>query len=316
MRIVFLGTPEYSAYHLEKLIENGFNVVCVVTQPDRPAGRGYRLRESPVKQVAKSHGLEVLQPENPNTDEFSRILREYEPDVGIIVSYGWILKGEILRVPEFGYYNVHPSLLPKYRGPEPIRRAIENGEQTTGVTIFKIDEGIDSGKVARMIEIEIGENESYGELNEKLMKIGADLLIDFLRKFESKEGKIELKEQTGEGSYAPKLKKEELFITWNDDARRIFNKIRSLDPSPGARTYLKGKMVKLFSAISYDLEKNFDTEGVILDITKNGAEISCGEGRILVREIQVEGKKRMDFMSLKNGRMIEKGDRFSWNSST
>ncbi len=311
MRIVFLGTPEYSAHHLEKMIESGFNVVCVVTQPDRPAGRGYKLMESPVKRIALKHNLKVLQPENPNANEFVEELKKYEPDLGIIVSYGWILKDGMLKVPKFGYFNVHPSLLPKYRGPEPIRRALENGERRTGITIFKIDEGIDSGKIAKMVEVEIGERENYGELSERLMKIGAELLVDFLREFEDRGGRIELKDQVGVGSYAPKLKKEELFIDWTANARRIFNKIRSLDPSPGARTKLKSKLVKLFSAISYEMDGEHDEEGVILDITNEGAKISCGRGKVIIGEIQLEGKRRTNFMSLKNGRVIEKGDRFS-----
>ena len=312
MKIVFMGTSEYSAKHLEEIIKAGFNVVGVVSQPDKPAGRGLKLRPTPVKQVTLRYDLPIYQPLKINSGDGWKVLKSLDPDVIIVVSYGKILKKNILELPKYGCYNVHPSLLPKYRGTTPIRRALENGEKMPGVTIFKLDEGIDTGPIAMQKAICISIDDTYGTLNEKLTELGCKMLVEFLKDLEN--GKIELKPQIGKASYSDKISKKELFIDWNQSGFKIFNKTRAFDPTPGVRSKLNGKLFKFFGAILEERKlENDHIPGQVVDIDKEVITIACGNGRDLVKfkRLQPSGKRIMNPIELKNGRIIKKGDIFS-----
>jgi len=312
MKIVFMGTSEYSAKHLEEIIKAGFNVVGVVSQPDKPAGRGLKLRPTPVKQVTLRYDLPIYQPLKINSGDGWKVLKSLDPDVIIVVSYGKILKKNILELPKYGCYNVHPSLLPKYRGTTPIRRALENGEKMTGVTIFKLDEGIDTGPIAMQKAICISIDDTYGTLNEKLTELGCKMLVEFLKDLEN--GKVELKPQIGKASYSDKISKKELFIDWNQSGFKIFNKTRAFDPTPGVRSKLNGKLFKFFGAILEERKlENDHIPGQVVDIDKEVITIACGNGRDLVKfkRLQPSGKRIMNPIELKNGRIIKKGDIFS-----
>ena len=312
MKIVFMGTSEYSAKHLEEIIKAGFNVVGVVSQPDKPAGRGLKLRPTPVKQVTLRYDLPIYQPLKINSGDGWKVLKSLGPDVIIVVSYGKILKKNILELPKYGCYNVHPSLLPKYRGTTPIRRALENGEKMTGVTIFKLDEGIDTGPIAMQKAIGISMDDTYGTLNEKLTELGCKMLVEFLKDLEN--GKVELKPQIGKASYSDKISKKELFIDWNQSGFKIFNKTRAFDPMPGVRSKLNGKLFKFFGAILEERKlENDHIPGQVVDIDKKVITIACGNGRDLVKfkRLQPSGKRIMNPIELKNGRIIKKGDIFS-----
>jgi len=223
-----------------------------------------------------------------------------------------ILKKNILKLPKYGCYNVHPSLLPKYRGTTPIRRALENGEKMTGVTIFKLDEGIDTGPIAMQKAICISIDDTYGTLNEKLTELGCKMLVEFLKDLEN--GKVELKPQIGKASYSDKISKKELFIDWNQSGFKIFNKTRAFDPTPGVRSKLNGKLFKFFGAILEERKlENDHIPGQVVDIDKEVITIACGNGRDLVKfkRLQPSGKRIMNPIELKNGRIIKKGDIFS-----
>lgn len=311
MKIVFMGTPEYSAKHLQAIVESGFNIIGVFSQPDKPSGRGLKLRPTPVKEVAMKYNLPVYQPDKVSSGEGWKILKSLAPDVIIVVSFGKILRRNVLELPKFGCFNVHPSLLPRYRGTTPIQRALENGDDITGVTIFKLDEGIDTGPIAMQRSIKISPDDTYGSLSEKLISLGCDMLVEFLGKLS--EGKIELKPQIGEATYSPKITKEELFIDWSMPGERIFNKTRAFDPEPAVRSYLNGRLFKFFGAIFEGRSNEFHSPGQIISITKSFVTVACGDGKDMVsfKKLQPSGKKVMSPIELKNGRLIKEGDVFS-----
>ncbi|MDI3472978.1 MAG: methionyl-tRNA formyltransferase [Thermotogaceae bacterium] len=314
MKIVFMGTPEYSAKHLQAIVEAGFNVIGVFSQPDKPAGRGLKLKPTPVKEIAKKYKLPVYQPDKISTGEGWKALKSLNPDVIIVVSYGKILRKNVLELPKFGCFNVHPSLLPRYRGTTPIQRALENGDDITGVTIFKLDEGVDTGPIAMQRSIKISLDDTYGSLSEKLISLGCEMLVEFLE--ELSKGKIELKPQKGEATYSPKITKEELFIDWSMSGEKIFNKTRAFDPEPAVRSYLNGRLFKFFSVALEARSNESHLPGQIVNISKNSVAIACGDGKDIVsfKKLQPSGKKIMSPTELKNGRLIKEGDVFSSES--
>jgi len=312
MRIVFMGTPEYSAYHLEAIVKAGFNVIGVISQPDKPAGRGLKLKPTPVKQIALKYNLPIYQPQKISNGDGWEILRSLKPEVIIVVSYGKILRKNVLELPKHGCYNVHPSLLPKYRGTTPIQRALENGDEITGVTIFQLDEGVDTGPIALQRSISISLEDNYGTLSKKLIDLGCEMLVEFLEKLENNQ--IELRPQVGETTYSPKISKEELIIDWNQSGKKIFNKTRAFDPEPGVRSKLNEKLFKFFGAMYHEQELKGEYQpGEIVSIDSEKIIVACGNGKdsVAFKYLQPSGKRIMKPIELKNGRIIKKGDIFS-----
>lgn len=301
-----MGTPDFAASHLEGLIKNNFNVVGVFSQPDKPKGRGKKLQPTPVKKVAEKYNIPIFQPKSVNKGKGFEALKSLKPDIIITVAFGKILKSNVIELPEYGCWNVHASLLPKYRGAAPIQRAIENGETKTGITIFKIVEALDAGPIALMREIPILLEDNLESVYEKLEKLGIDALIDFLNNFENYTQNL-TPQNDAEATYAHKITNEDTYINWYENNMIVFNKIRAYDPIPGAKTLFNDEIIKLFNVLPHNNNKN-DLPGKILNIDKNGAEIATGSGTIYVKKIQFPGKKPINFYDAYNGRKINIGD--------
>jgi len=299
-----MGTDEYAAEHLKFLLKNNVKISLVISQPDRPKGRGKKLLPTSTKLVAQEFGVEIIQPQKL-TIKISERLREF--DLGIVVSYGKIIPQHVLDAPRLGLYNVHPSLLPRWRGAAPIQRALEAGDQKTGVTIFKVIKELDAGPIALQRQINIGYYETYGELSERLIELGNRMLLEFLKLAEN--GNIKLKPQPNEGAiYAKKIEKDELKVDFFEPAEKVKDKIRAFDPKPGVYAFLEDKRVKLFGVVN--ILKISSIPGSILKIDKDGAIISCGEGAVKVAFVQFPGKKPIRFIEAVNGRLIKEGNKF------
>lgn len=305
MKIVFMGTPEFAAAHLKEIVESGNNVAGVFSQPDRPKGRGRRVEPTPVKAVATNYGIPVFQPEKINSDEGFERLAELSPDIIVVVAFGKLLKSGVINLPPIGCFNVHASLLPKYRGAAPIQRAIENGETKTGITIFKIDEGMDTGEIALKRELEIHPSDTFGSLYLKLAELGKKTLVHFLE--EVKEGRLELTPQDGIPSYAPKIQPSDLVISDLSDAAKVINKIRAYDPQPGARISVEGRMSKVFGASLLCRNEKEGRVGEIVKIDDRGMIVSCGAENVIISLVQFPGKKPMRPKDALSGRLIGEG---------
>ncbi|KAF2956675.1 methionyl-tRNA formyltransferase [Marinitoga sp. 38H-ov] len=307
MRIVFMGTPDFAAIHLKKLIENNFNIVGVFSQPDKPKGRGKKLLPTPVKIIAQENNIPVFQPNSVNLKSGFEQLNELKPDIIITVAYGKILKENVINLPKYGCWNVHASLLPKYRGAAPIQRAIENGESKTGISIFKIVEALDAGPIAFMKETPIYMEDNFESLYNRLAKIGSESLVDFLNNFDLYTKKL-IYQDDSQATYANKISNEDTYINWFEDNFKVFNKIRAYDPIPGAKCEFNGEIIKLFNTSIYSSYN--DIPGKILNVDKDGAIISTAQGSIRVEKVQFPGKKAMKFIDALNGRKIKVGDIF------
>lgn len=306
MRIVFMGTPDFSVGALNALIEAGHEIAAVVTQPDKPKGRNMELQCPPVKEAALKHHLKIYQPERvKKNEEFYRILKEISPDVMVVVAFGQILPKEILTLPRYGCINIHASLLPKYRGAAPIQWAVINGEEKTGVTTMQMDEGLDTGDILETTEIILDKKETGGSLFDKLAKAGAELIVQTLTDLE--QGKIiPVKQEDSKSNYAGMLNKKLGCIDFSGSAESIERLIRGLNPWPSAYTFLNGKTLKLWAADA--LEEEY--EGVCGEIVKTDRDciyVKTGKGTLAVYELQLEGKKRMDTATFLRGYQLEKG---------
>ena len=296
MKIVFMGTPDFATESLKALDKANYDVLGVVTNPDRPKGRGMKLIASPVKQYAEDRGMKIYQPKKvKGNTEFIEELKRQNPDVICVVAYGKILPKEVLEIPKYGCINVHGSLLPKYRGAAPIQWSILNGDKTTGVTTIYMDEGMDSGDMILKKEVEIGENETTGELWDRLSKIGADLLVKTLKEIEN--GTAPREKQSNEFTMAPMLSKDMAKINWQEQsAEQIKNLVRGLNPIMGAYTFVNNKKIKLWKVEvkpSNQKFKDFENGSVLLADSKNGLELKAKDGTIKVIELQGENGKRM-----------------------
>ena len=290
MRVVFMGTPDIAATCLKKILSDGFEVVGVYTQPDRPKGRGMKLVASPVKEVALAAGIPVYQPENFREEETVEQLRALKPDICAVVAYGRILPQKVLDVPTFGCINIHASLLPKYRGSAPYQWAVLDGLQETGVTAMYLCREMDAGDIIDVSKTPIGENETAGELLDRLAVLGAELLSKTLSRFE-KEGKLPAVTQNpDEVCYAPMLDKSMCPIDWNQTAVQVHNHVRGLHPWPVATFVLQGKTFKVHDT---RVVSGSGTPGQILGLTKTGLVVACGEGAVEITSLQAEGGKRM-----------------------
>ena len=290
MRIVFMGTPDIAATCLKKILDDGFEVVGVYTQPDRPKGRGMKLVASPVKEVALAAGIPVYQPENFREEDTVEALRALKPDICAVVAYGRILPQKVLDVPTFGCINIHASLLPKYRGSAPYQWAVLDGRKETGVTAMYLCREMDAGDIIDVSKTPIGENETAGELLDRLAVLGAELLSKTLSRFE-KEGKLPAVPQNpDEVCYAPMLDKSMCPIDWNQTAVQVHNHVRGLHPWPVATFVLQGKTFKVHDT---RVVSGSGTPGQILGLTKTGLVVACGEGTVEITSLQAEGGKRM-----------------------
>ncbi len=290
MRIVFMGTPDIAATCLKKILSDGFEVVGVYTQPDRPKGRGMKLVASPVKEVALAAGIPVFQPDSFREEETVEALRALKPDVCAVVAYGRILPQKVLDVPKLGCVNIHASVLPKYRGSAPYQWAVLDGLEETGVTAMYLCREMDAGDIIDVSKTPIGENETAGELLDRLAVLGADLLSKTLSRFE-KEGKVPATPQNpDEVSYAPMLDKTMCPIDWNKSALQVHNHVRGLHPWPVATMTLQGKTFKVHDT---RVVSGSGAPGQILGLTKTGLVIACGEGAVEITSLQAEGGKRM-----------------------
>ncbi|HAQ41028.1 MAG TPA: methionyl-tRNA formyltransferase [Clostridiales bacterium] len=291
MNVIFMGTPEFAVPTLKNLHENGHEIKLVVTQPDKPSGRGKKLKKSEVKEAAEQLRLPVFQPDKIKKQENIQVLKQYNPDVIVVVAYGQILSREILELPKYGCINVHASLLPKLRGAAPLNWSIINGETKTGVTTMKMDVGLDTGDMLLKTEVEITEDMNVGELHDILMYKGADLLIETLDKLEKSEIVPE-KQDDSLSDYAPMFNNENRKINWNADAKSIHNLIRGLSPWPTAYFTMDDKSVKVYEA-SYTDEKTDYSPGYIIKAEDDGIYVAAGNGTLIIKEIQMPGKKKM-----------------------
>lgn len=289
IRIIFMGTPDFAVPCLRKLIESEHEVCAVFTQPDKPKGRGYVLTPPPIKELALSHSLPVYQPNSLKTEETYELISSYKPDIIIVVAYGKILPENILNLPHYGCVNVHGSLLPKYRGAAPIQQAVINGDPESGVTTMMMGKGVDTGDILLMEKTPISENETAGELFDRLSLMGADLLVKTIDGLE--KGEITPVPQSGESCYAAQLSKEDSEINWSLSAQEIHNQIRGLNPWPVACTKWNRKRLKVYaSVLTQDTEEA--APGTVF--VKNGLLVCCGDHRLIkLLEVQSEGGKRM-----------------------
>ena len=289
MRVVFMGTPDIAATCLKKIIEDGMDVVAVYTQPDRPKGRGMKMVFSAVKEVAISHNLPVFQPEHFREEETVEQLRALQPDVLAVVAYGRILPQRVLDIPKLGCINIHASLLPQYRGSAPYQWAVLDGLAETGVSAQYMAAKMDAGDVIGVAKTPIGENETAGQLLDRLAVLGADLLRDTLRQVENGTA-VATKQDESAVTYAPMLDKSMCPIDFTKSARQIHNQVRGLHPWPVATMELKGQRFKVHETRVLDRSGK---PGEILELNKQGLVIACGEGAIEIRQLQAEGGKRM-----------------------
>ena len=306
MRVVFFGTPEFAVPSLEALLGEGFDVVAVVTQPDKPQGRSRSTAvPPPVKTAAEAEDVPVLQPPRPSDPAFVARLRALAPDVGVVVAYGHILRPDLLALPRLGMINVHPSLLPELRGAAPVEWAILNDLKQTGVTIMRMDEGLDSGPILLQIPHDIDPEVTGGELSEHLSEMGAQALVEALALFET-NGLDPHPQEPARATYAPKLTRETAHIRWADPAERVARLVRALDPRPGAWTELDGREIKLFGA------RVVEDSGAPGEIraTVDGLRIATGRRAVQVEEVQPAGKARMAAAEWVRGRGAQAGQRF------
>ena len=327
LKILFMGTPDFAQESLKSIYDAGFEIIGVVTNPDKPKGRGMKLAYSPVKEYALEKNLKIYQPiKIKNNTEFLDEIRTLAPDVICVVAYGKILPKEILEIPKLGCINVHGSLLPKYRGAAPIQWAVLNGDKTTGITTMYMNEGMDTGDMILKEEVEIGPEETTGDLWQKLSKIGGEILVKTLKLIE--EGKAPREKQTEEATLAPMLNKEMALIDWeNSDANKIHNLIRGLNPIMGAYSYIDGKKIKFWKSkvltkeefFSYKTEfeeyeakfNNLVPGTILIADDKDGLYIKANGGVLKILEIQGENAKRMPTADFLRGNHLIAGMIFS-----
>lgn len=306
MRVIFMGTPDFSVGTLEALIKAGHEIVLAVTQPDKPKGRGKAMQFPPVKEAALEHNIEVFQPRRVREPECVEYLRTFNADIIVVVAFGQILPKEILEMPKYGCVNVHASLLPKYRGAAPIQWAVINGDKVSGVTTMRMDEGLDTGDMIMKEEVVLDEKETGGSLFDRLSEVGADLCVRTLTAIEN--GTATYTKQDHEAATKTTLIKKQFgIIDWTKPAKEIECLIRGLNPWPSAYTHWNDKVIKLWQADV--VEDNTDQEaGTIVKVEKDSFYVQTGEGLLKIEELQLQGKKRMDAGAFLRGNHLEYGE--------
>lgn len=306
MKVIFMGTPDFAVPCLDMLVKEGHEVCLVVTQPDKPKGRGKKMLFPPVKEKAIEYGIEVFQPVKVKEEEAVEKLRSYNADIIVVVAFGQILPESILNMPKYGCVNVHGSLLPKYRGAAPIQWSVINGDTKTGVTTMYMEKGLDTGDMLLKAEFDISDEDTYGTVHDKMCVMGADVLKETLVKIEN--GTIVREKQDDAlSNYAPMISKETGHIDWNKTSFEIINLIRGLDPVPAAWTVYNGEVLKIWKAVKFECDNSTAKCGEIADITKKGFVVKTGDDFVLVTEIQARGGKRMATDAYMRGHAVEKG---------
>jgi methionyl-tRNA formyltransferase len=308
MKIIFFGSDKFAGPSLESLTKAGYEILCIVTQPDRESGRGLSLAATVIKAEASKLNLPLYQPAKINTPESTQYLKEFNPDLFIVIAYGQILSKEILRTPKLFSLNLHASILPKYRGAAPINWAIINGERVTGVSIIKMNEVMDAGPLILQKELEILATDNAVTLEEKLSQLGKEALIESLQDIEKKKYKLETQNEK-QKTFAPKLKKSDGLINWSKAAEEISNLIRGCYSWPGAFTYYQGKLLKIFKTRLLPLNIS-SACGEIVDINKDGIVVTTGKDALLIEELQLEGGKVISASDFALGHKITRGSRF------
>lgn len=305
MKVIFAGTPDFAAAALKAIAAAGFEIPLVLTQPDRPKGRGMQLAPSPVKQAALELGLRVAQPEKlRNNAEALQMLKEVEADVMVVAAYGLILPQDVLDTPKHGCLNIHASLLPRWRGAAPIQRAIEAGDAETGVCIMQMDIGLDTGGVVSEHRYAIQPTDTANEVHDALMNLGAEAIVADLQQLKA-EGRLKSVKQPEEGiTYAQKLSKEEARVDWNESAAVIERKIRAFNPVPAAWVEYQGKPMKIWRA---EVVAQQGRAGEVLSCSADGLVVACGENALKITELQPSGSKRMPIAAFAAGHKIEVG---------
>ena len=310
LKVVFMGTPDFAVPSLREIFKNpAFQVAGVVTQPDRPKGRGNKLTAPPVKKAALELGVEVYQPKSVNTPEAYTKLVEWKPDLIAVVAFGQILKPNVLELPPLGCINVHASLLPKYRGAAPIQWAIINGETKTGVTTMFMEQGLDTGDIILQEELEILPEETSGELHDRLAVMGSHLLLRTLQLL-AEGAALRRPQEDSEASYCPTIKREHEVIHWDKSAVQVVNHIRGLNPWPGSYTTLEEKTVKIWRASVSDRNGNMAEDAVpgqVVNVENKGIIVQTGKGQIVIEELQLQNRSRMSAEEFLRGNSIQPG---------
>ena len=308
MRIVFMGTPDFAVGSLQALCESGkHEILAVVTQPDRPKGRGNKLLQTPVKEYALAQGLTVYQPQKVKTPEFVELLHELQPELIVVAAFGQFLSKEILELPKYGCINVHASLLPKYRGAAPIQYAIIKGEKESGVTIMQMDIGMDTGAMLDKVVVPIAENTTMGELHDALREQGATLMLQVIDKIAAGTAVAEPQDNE-QATYATLLDRSMEHIDWSKTAQEVHNLIRGFNPAPSTFTKLpNGKSLKIWGSKMTD-KSSAAAAGTVIETGKHSFFVACGEGVLEITEVQPESKKRMPAQVFLNGRGVQEGD--------
>ena len=307
-----MGSPDFAVESLDKLIKADFiNLKGVVTQPDRKRGRGQKLKPTPVKKLAQKNDIEVYQPSKISTEVGVKKLNDWNPDLIVLVAYGQLLSKEVLEVPDLGCVNLHASLLPKYRGAAPIHQAVINGDQKSGVTTIFMAEELDEGPMLLKSEVEITDEDTAGSLHDKLATQGADLLLETIKKLA--EGEIEPEEQDhSQATFAPKLDNDDCEIDWQESAEAIWNRIRGLNPWPGAYTYYKGERLKLWQSevVEVEADESKVEAGSIIELDENeGILVQTGKGQLMLTEVQPPSRKKISAADYIKGYEIETGNK-------
>ncbi|WP_418853128.1 methionyl-tRNA formyltransferase [Phascolarctobacterium succinatutens] len=308
MRIVFMGTPDFAVGSLQALCESGkHEILAVVTQPDRPKGRGNKLLQTPVKEYALEQGLTVYQPQKVKNPEFVELLHELQPELIVVAAFGQFLSKEILELPKYGCINVHASLLPKYRGAAPIQYAIIKGEKESGVTIMQMDIGMDTGAMLDKVVVPIAENTTMGELHDALREQGATLLLQVIDKIAAGTAVAEPQDNE-QATYATLLDRSMEHIDWSKTAQEVHNLIRGFNPAPSTFTKLpNGKSLKIWGS-KMTGKSSAAAAGTVIETGKHSFFVACGEGVLEITEVQPESKKRMPAQVFLNGRGVQEGD--------
>ncbi len=309
MRVVFMGTPDFSVGTLKALAVAGHEIAGVVSQPDKPKGRGKNLQPTPVKEAAMELGLPVYQPKKVRDPEFLEVLKELNPEVIVVVAFGQLIPKSILELAPYGCINVHASLLPKYRGAAPIQWAVIDGEPETGVTIMRMDEGLDTGDMISKVTVPVSADETGGSLFDKLSEAGAKLLVETLPSLEAGTAVFEKQPEESSTAYAGMIKKSMGDLDWNRPAEELERLIRGLNPWPSAYTKLDGKTLKIWKAqvLEEKEEEEKQMPGTILSTDQQEFKVKTGKGILKITELQLEGKKRMDTSSFLRGYHLEGG---------
>ena len=305
MKIIYMGTPEFAVPILESIYNAGYDISLVITQKDKPKGRGKKVQYTPVKVKALELGLEVYQPEIINDNESINIIRKINPDIIVVAAYGQLLKRELLNIPKYGCINVHASLLPKFRGAAPINWAIINGESITGITIMKMEEGLDTGDMIMKCEVEIIDDDDYLSMHNKLANIGSRLIVKTMEDILNNNVSYTPQDST-KSTYAPMIYKNTGKIDWSKSGKDIYNLVRGLKPWPIAHTDYNGENIKIHN-VEYLIKQNDELNGLICKVDKEGIYVSVNDGYIIIKELQFPGKKVLTVKQYLAGNRINEG---------